>query len=859
MIPYATCLCFGRRGASWRPEHGDDKRRSGGRVSIEREQSVILIRVTGPEEGYLEPVRGSSERTSSSLSLSVGGGCAPPSPLSDGDRLLLETLDLRESRPLHTGRFLTMNHKRRRRRLTTRTLVGDAALLDDIHNKQAQIVLDRVGEWPFNAFTLDTETGGRSVPILCVHLFHWYGLLDYFGLDVASVWKLFTLVEEGYHSTNPYHNAIHAADVTQAMHCFLQEEKIREHLTPLEIMAALIGAVTHDLDHPGVNQPFLIATSNHLAALYENTSVLENHHWRSAVGCLIESGVAAQLGFRREELEHNISSLILATDITRQQEFLTRFKRYLDGDLLDMKRATDRHFILQIALKCADISNPCRPWEVSKKWSHKVCEEFFRQGDYERKLNLPVTSLCDRHTTSVPKIQTGFFRFVVAPLFDEWHRFLQTSLSTEMINYLNSNRARWDSLVQQEQAEETRTEVSDAELPEVDDVASTTEDGSPDNDTVPSPLPSLLVDGGGWCRRAGRRHSVPLSAPREPTALTIIRRESLPGSAPRRLPSDAIVHVEGGESSLSLCSVCSRGGGGGEEQRPVSADTLLPEPSITSMTSSREASRISGVLHGGGGTKYLTRQQTFPPLQPVGYPFSRLRYMSTTIDMSTHDERTNEEARSSTDTSSRTSAVSSPDCEEGCGRGSWLLGKEGKREPPDDGGRGLRERSKVARLDGDSEDSPRHHLLAGKENRDPGQALVADEADQARGSTYRKSTPQGLARLQCRRGSAPVALLRLDEGATMPPQLPPALVETAVVGTVLSAMVVSHPEKSCRRGSMPAEVPRQSVLRSLGSKENTLSCMARRASLPYDLIRHSSSSLLECLNFQSGNVIIQEV
>lgn len=53
------------------------------------------------------------------------------------------------------------------------------------------------------------------------------------------------------------------------MHCFLQEEKIRKNLSQLEIMASLIGAVTHDLDHPGVNQPFLVATSNHLAALYE--------------------------------------------------------------------------------------------------------------------------------------------------------------------------------------------------------------------------------------------------------------------------------------------------------------------------------------------------------------------------------------------------------------------------------------------------------------------------------------------------------------------------------------------------------------------------------------------------------------
>ena len=33
-------------------------------------------------------------------------------------------------------------------------------------------------------------------------------------------------MEEGYHSNNPYHNAIHATDVTQAMHCFLQEQKV---------------------------------------------------------------------------------------------------------------------------------------------------------------------------------------------------------------------------------------------------------------------------------------------------------------------------------------------------------------------------------------------------------------------------------------------------------------------------------------------------------------------------------------------------------------------------------------------------------------------------------------------------------
>lgn len=39
------------------------------------------------------------------------------------------------------------------------------------------------------------------------------------------------MVQEDYHSQNPYHNAVHAADVTQAMHCYLKEPKVRSVLT----------------------------------------------------------------------------------------------------------------------------------------------------------------------------------------------------------------------------------------------------------------------------------------------------------------------------------------------------------------------------------------------------------------------------------------------------------------------------------------------------------------------------------------------------------------------------------------------------------------------------------------------------
>ncbi|XP_014482386.1 PREDICTED: uncharacterized protein LOC106748419 isoform X2 [Dinoponera quadriceps] len=571
--------------------------------------------------------------------------------LSDAERILLESLDVGRCRPRHTGRFLTM-HKRRRKRLTTRSLNQEPGILDDIFHGLVQCVLQRAGNWRFNAFTLETVTGGRSLPVLCVHLFHWYGLLRHFNLDVVTVWKLFAFIEEGYHSTNPYHNSIHATDVTQAMHCFLQEKKIKTHLTSLEIMASLIAAVTHDLDHPGVNQPFLVATSNHLAALYQNTSVLENHHWRSAIGCLLESGVSAQLSADvRPELQRHISSLILATDITRQQEFLTRFRDYLSNNTLEMKRAEDRHFILQIALKCADISNPCRPWDISRKWSYKVCEEFFRQGDYERRLNLPVTPLCDRHTTSIPKIQAGFFKHVVTPLYVEWHRFLGDGLSVSLMEYLKANQKKWEALITQEATEETETEISELDEPE-GGVSSGEETGADeDSGSIDLLIPAAYVQtsrmptlpGRVGLDRVGRRHSVPLSVSKPLSLLPprqAARRESLPSEHVKSKNTLLKLEDQGllvGPSSLSLLSSKSSVGGSSNvsaTERPVSAENLLPETSIASITSSTEASRLSSVLQsaepGVLQTKQLTRQQTFPPLQP----YARTRYMSATAEMS---------------------------------------------------------------------------------------------------------------------------------------------------------------------------------------------------------------------------------
>ena len=64
-------------------------------------------------------------------------------------------------------------------------------------------------------------------------------------------------------------------------------------------MAILVAAAIHDVDHPGVNNKFLITVRHGLATLYNDISVLENHHLATAfktmqVGVVV--GVALSVG-----------------------------------------------------------------------------------------------------------------------------------------------------------------------------------------------------------------------------------------------------------------------------------------------------------------------------------------------------------------------------------------------------------------------------------------------------------------------------------------------------------------------------------------------------------------------------------
>lgn len=74
-------------------------------------------------------------------------------------------------------------------------------------------------------------------------------------------------LEDHYVKDNPFHNSMHAADVTQSTNVLLNTPALEGVFTPLEICGALFAACIHDVDHPGLTNQFLINSSEFITIL----------------------------------------------------------------------------------------------------------------------------------------------------------------------------------------------------------------------------------------------------------------------------------------------------------------------------------------------------------------------------------------------------------------------------------------------------------------------------------------------------------------------------------------------------------------------------------------------------------------
>lgn len=84
---------------------------------------------------------------------------------------------------------------------------------------------------------------------------------------------------------------------------------------PLEILALIVSAISHDLDHDGYNNSFQINAGTHLAMIYNDYSPLEMYH--CAVGFHILN-----------KPECNILSSLDKESFRRFREYMIQYDSY---------------------------------------------------------------------------------------------------------------------------------------------------------------------------------------------------------------------------------------------------------------------------------------------------------------------------------------------------------------------------------------------------------------------------------------------------------------------------------------------------------------------------------------------------
>lgn len=307
--------------------------------------------------------------------------------------------------------------------------------------------MQEINNWGIDVFLIDKVSNHRPLTAVAFTIFQQRDLIKKFSICPQKLICFLNTLEDHYQHV-PYHNKIHAADVTQSIHVLLNSRALESVFTDLEIFAAILSAAVHDVDHPGLTNQYLINTGSELAIMYNDESVLENHHLAVAFKILQSESrdIFSNLPRKqRQVIRKMVIEMVLATDMSKHMSLLAELKTMVEtkkvagSGYIVLEHYQDRLRVLQNMLHCADLSNPTKPLEIYRAWNERVMNEFFLQGDREAREGLEISPMCDRHKASIEKSQVGFIDFIAHPLWESWSDLVAPD-AQDILDTLEANR-----------------------------------------------------------------------------------------------------------------------------------------------------------------------------------------------------------------------------------------------------------------------------------------------------------------------------------------------------------------------------------------------------------------------------------
>ena len=180
-----------------------------------------------------------------------------------------------------------------------------------------------------------------------------------------------------------------------------------------------------------------------MAITYNDSSCLENFHLSTLFKTIRkdEYNIFEKLSTQDyKNIRKKMISEILATDMAIHGKVLNNIRSKIPEHLLTNEKENNKNKIKKFELitdinneqttneekqalfdyfiHSADLGHNTKIFKISLKWVKLLSEEFWLQGDKERKMNLNISFLCDRDTTIVPKSQVGFIGGFIIPTYN---------------------------------------------------------------------------------------------------------------------------------------------------------------------------------------------------------------------------------------------------------------------------------------------------------------------------------------------------------------------------------------------------------------------------------------------------------
>jgi hypothetical protein len=129
--------------------------------------------------------------------------------------------------------------------------------------------------------------------------------------------------------------------------------------------------------------------------------------------------------FDFKTLRKRIISNILATDMALHTKVLGMMKTKLINNpekqiiTKDGKNIfEEQQNLFDFVIHACDIAHNAKKFSISLQWVELLTNEFWKQGDKEKKLGLNISFGCDREQFNIPISQVGFIKAFIVPTFD---------------------------------------------------------------------------------------------------------------------------------------------------------------------------------------------------------------------------------------------------------------------------------------------------------------------------------------------------------------------------------------------------------------------------------------------------------